>query len=270
MSLTDMLQTDNCRDLLDILDGSSIHCVRMTSRANRDAIDHAVYKLSAGSTTTNFCYNSTPRDLASPSDVIDPCSMHGRVVARWTSLLDSRFPNLKHISISHITLQPDAVACIAKSMPSTLRCLLLNRCGMGEEHVLALAGAGSSGASRPHVWRRLEVLSLLDNQLCVRSAAALALGCWPVLRSLLLGRNVLGSGGAAALAGGSWPKLAALGLSENELGDDGVAALAHAELPNLVRLGLCSNGIGPAGAAALAAGPWTGLTVRQWCSRGAM
>ncbi|KAL4450535.1 hypothetical protein ABPG77_000891 [Micractinium sp. CCAP 211/92] len=125
---------------------------------------------------------------------------------------------------------------------SQLRALDLSGCDIRDAGAAALA-------------RSLSELSLADNVIDIRGAAALAtaLEKSPALRRMDLGSNFIQKEGAALL--GRALRRRKNGLQNNELGDAGVAALCaglrqHAS--ELEWLDLSDNGLGPACCKALA------------------
>lgn len=112
-------------------------------------------------------------------------------------------------------------------------------------------------------WQKLEVLSLITNEIGPNSAQALAkaktMGQLPVLQELDLFYNKLGCTGIQTLMGACWEGLKVLNMGNNEIDATGALILARAapeKLPAVEKLHLGSNRLGDAGLEALVSSAW--------------
>jgi uncharacterized protein (TIGR02996 family) len=149
---------------------------------------------------------------------------------------------LEVLDLSTNSVGIDGVASLAASeLP--LRVLRLYQCGIGDEHLVALA----AGA-----FPNLKALDLGYGGVSARGIDAICRTAWP-LEQLELWANKIGDDGVTALANASFTRtIRELVLGYNEIGDDGAAALAAGNWPKLERIVFRGDPIGEAGARALA------------------
>ena len=150
---------------------------------------------------------------------------------------------LEALDLSTNQIGLDGVTALAAWQPPRLRVLRLYQCGIGDEHLLALARATFP----------LKRLDLGYGSVRAPGLEAIGRAAWP-LEHLELWANKIGDDGARALAGASFTRsLRELVLGFNEIGNAGAAALAAGTWPRLERIVFRGDPIGDAGARALAA-----------------
>jgi uncharacterized protein (TIGR02996 family) len=170
-------------------------------------------------------------------------------------------PNMQFLtSLELADLSGRGVAFLSEVLPQThIRRVRMERVQLGQARLTRLLPAlgqletlelyatqlgdeGMAQLCQAQSLRGLRSLSLMEEWLTERGAAALASGALSSLRALSLARNELGSAGARRVARAETLRgLVSLNLDRTELESEGVDALAEGGLPQLRSLSLEGN-----------------------------